>query len=71
MTETVGPSVVKTQKGSDKFCATEWSKRKREREREEAGQSLGRDHYNWDHQPCVNFMNIVNTVRETLLLIDL
>lgn len=28
MTETVGPSVVKIQKSSDKFCGTEWSRRK-------------------------------------------
>lgn len=29
VTETVGPSVVKTQKSSDKFCGIEWSKRER------------------------------------------
>lgn len=30
VTETVGPSVVKTQKSSDKFCGIEWTKRKGE-----------------------------------------
>lgn len=37
VTETVGPSVVKTQKSSDNFCGIERSKRKKERE--EANQS--------------------------------
>lgn len=31
VTETVGPSVVRSQKSSDKFCGIEWSRRKRER----------------------------------------
>lgn len=58
VTETVGPSVVKTQKSSDKFCGIEWSKRKRERSA--AGHVLfpsripGRGHYNLDLQLCVN-----------------
>lgn len=37
VTETVGPSVVRAQKSSDKFCGIEWSKRK---EGEEASQPI-------------------------------
>lgn len=84
VTETVGPSVVKTQKSSDKFCSIEWSKRRRVEEASpscsvpvhaqsslETPTSPGRGHYDPDHQPGVNLINTANTARETLLLIYL
>lgn len=49
VTETVGPSVVTTQKSGHKFCGIEWYRRKRER------RPVKHSH--------VNLMKTVNTMR--------
>lgn len=79
VTETVGPSVVKTQKSSDKFCDIEWSKRKKEKRPTnrvlfpptlnslEPPTYQGETMCNVDHQPGVNLINPVNLVDQTVL----
>lgn len=79
MTGAVGPSVVKTQKSSDKFCGS-GSKSKRKKERRTNSQVVfpptllspepptyqGDTMCSVDHQPGVNLINHVNPPDQTL-----
>lgn len=67
VTETVGPSVVKIQKSSDKFCGTEWSRRRWGGGADEPIAlrflltHIPEGDYNLGHQSRVDFIQTVRT----------